>query len=175
MRPSNARRLPRGSAVLAAVAFLALVGNVDGQCSCSGRGTCGPTLKCSCFAGYVGPDCSGRVCPYGRAWSGKGGHVWMECSNAGRCDRTTGQCECLPGFTGDACSAVPCPRMCSRSGTCVSTAVLARTLARQGFHSVTSGAPTLRYDNWDANATHACVCDAGYAGPDCSAGTSALK
>jgi hypothetical protein len=40
-------------------------------------------------------------------------HQEAECSNAGTCDRVTGQCVCIDGFTGSACqrSELPCHAM----------------------------------------------------------------
>lgn len=35
--------------------------------ACSGRGTCGAHDMCTCYNGYMGNDCSERVCPFGLA------------------------------------------------------------------------------------------------------------
>jgi len=48
------------------------------------------------------------------------GHFYMECSNAGLCDRSTGVCECFDGWSGNACSRQACPNDCSGHGTCES-------------------------------------------------------
>merc|ERR1711871_1751785 len=48
------------------------------------------------------------------------GHFYMECSNAGLCDRSTGVCECFDGWTGAACTRQACPNDCSGHGTCQS-------------------------------------------------------
>lgn len=50
----------------------ALVGTaslVEAECpnACSGHGTCGAYDMCSCYSGYMGNDCSERVCPFGLA------------------------------------------------------------------------------------------------------------
>ena len=47
-------------------------------------------------------------CPSGTAWADKAyatdlAHQSTECSNAGYCDRKTGNCVCYPGFSGSAC------------------------------------------------------------------------
>jgi len=47
------------------------------------------------------------------------GHFYMECSNAGACDRTEGSCVCYPGYTGLACSRTTCPADCSGHGSCM--------------------------------------------------------
>lgn len=35
--------------------------------ACSGRGTCGAYDMCTCYSGYMGNDCSERICPFGLA------------------------------------------------------------------------------------------------------------
>ena len=55
-------------------------------------------------------------------------HATAECSNAGICNRNTGQCECFAGFEGDACQRSTLPvwcrvvhdfsRVCWRFATC---------------------------------------------------------
>ena len=47
-------------------------------------------------------------CPFGPAWADKANaidsaHQQTECSNAGSCNRQSGQCQCFKGFTGIAC------------------------------------------------------------------------
>ena len=51
---------------------------------------------------------SSGQCPTGIAWADKAyatdqAHQQIECSNAGTCDRSSGNCICFPGFTGAAC------------------------------------------------------------------------
>ena len=89
------------------VAFL--IRTTIGQCPnlCSGHGDCGVDKRCSCWRAdkvhntfYIGGDCSLRECPKGRAWvdvaSGPDtAHGLVECSNAGTCNRNTGECKCL--------------------------------------------------------------------------------
>lgn len=99
--------------------------------SCSGHGSCGVSNICTCYPQWDGgaADCSSRelsfysfrnitlsydfkissgVCPFGTAWADKAyapdvAHQSAECSNAGICDRSSGNCKCFPGFTGNAC------------------------------------------------------------------------
>jgi len=85
------------------------------------------------------------------------GHDYMECSNKGLCDRTSGTCECFDGYDGVACQRASCPNDCSGHGICQSIS----EIASQNFGNV--------YALWDKDATRGCVCDAGYDGPDCSA------
>lgn len=47
------------------------------------------------------------------------GHFYMECSNAGACDRTEGTCMCYAGYTGLACARTTCPNDCSNHGVCM--------------------------------------------------------
>lgn len=81
------------------------------------------------------------------------GHFYMECANRGVCDRSTGQCECFEGYTGAGCRRSSCPNDCNGHGTC-------QTVAQQKG--------TYEYVLWDKDMSRSCVCDPGYAGPDCS-------
>jgi len=87
------------------------------------------------------------------------GHFYMECSNMGICDRSTGQCQCFEGYSGAGCRRSNCPSDCSGHGVC-------KTVSQQkgGFE----------YDLWDKDMSRSCVCDAGYSGPDCSERKCAL-
>jgi hypothetical protein len=83
-------------------------------------------------------------------------HAYMECSNKGICDRTTGQCECFDGYDGTACQRASCPNDCSGHGTCDTIA----SLAFKDSGNV--------YALWDKDASMGCSCDAGYTNADCS-------
>jgi len=62
------------------------------------------------------------------------GHFYMECSNQGLCDRSTGTCECFDGFSGRGCSRSSCPEDCSGHGVCLTVAELAvRNPAKLSF------------------------------------------
>jgi hypothetical protein len=83
---------------------------------------CPYVFSCTCFKrkdgttdaennvvpAWIGPDCSLRTCPYARAWVdipffNNTAHRNAECSNAGTCDRKSGNCVCYPGYEGRAC------------------------------------------------------------------------
>jgi hypothetical protein len=83
----------------------------------------------------------------------------MECSNKGKCDRTTGECQCYDGYDGVACQRASCPgfpNSCSGHGVCKTIEQLA---------SADNGNV---YKLWDRKTTMGCACDKGYSGPDCS-------
>lgn len=86
-------------------------------------------------------------------------HYYMECSNKGKCDRTTGECQCYDGYDGVACQRASCPgfpNSCSGHGICKTIEQLAET---------DNGNV---YKLWDRATTMGCHCDKGYSGPDCS-------
>jgi len=157
--------------------------------SCSGKGRCGEDDLCTCYPGYTGRDCSGRTCQYGRAWGDAphsrrtGGdaqnsevtgnaHHYAECSNAGECDRKTGECTCNDGFSGDGCRYSTCPNDCSGHGTCEYSSEVTteghffETTARTSTHIRANN--DRQYNLWDNKATRYCKCDPYYYGNDCS-------
>jgi len=83
-------------------------------------------------------------------------HDYMECSNKGDCDRTTGECKCFDGYDGVACQRASCPNSCSGHGVCKNI----RQLAAADNGNI--------YKLWDKQSTMGCECDAGFSGPDCS-------
>jgi len=89
---------------------------------------------CSCWANWQGFDCSERTCAYDIAWATnyrQDAHYYAECSNAGICDRTTGECVCFDGFTGVACKRTVCPNDCSGHGKCRLVAELPEAIQTQ--------------------------------------------
>eukprot|EP01039_Chlorochromonas_danica_P005706 gene5706-6290_t len=152
--------------------------------SCSGHGVCRPTVagSCQCVPGFIGVDCSQRLCPAGRAWvdfpsaNNVAHDDWTECSNMGICDRSTGLCSCYSGFSGAACEMSLCTvgitpdsngtttsryQICSGRGRCLS---LRQASLFQDFHTAFGGE---EYSGWDADKVYGCVCDEGYEGPAC--------
>jgi hypothetical protein len=102
-------------------------------------------------------------------------HEYMECSNKGLCNRDTGECQCLPGYEGSACQRTVCPNKCSGHGICRTIKEIAasglnkRFVEQKNKVNVWEGVTVpFEYKLWDAEKGQACVCDAGYTGPDCS-------
>jgi len=87
-------------------------------------------------------------------------HYYMECSNKGICDRSSGVCSCVPGYEGSSCQRASCPSsadgLCSGHGTCLTIA----EYSAADYDNI--------YKLWDKDSTMACSCDPGYFGPDCS-------
>ena len=157
--------------------------SVYGACPnhCNQNGMCLNGNVCWCDAGYDGgaADCSFRECPIGTAWADKPyaenlAHRPMECSNAGICNRRTGECACMKGYTGAACNRLSCPNNCNNRGRCLT--MLDMTLyegidydssQNKYIGNAGDGLGTI-YTNWDNSSLVMCACDMGYFGPDCS-------
>ncbi len=164
---------------------------------CNGHGVCVESNStCNCYEGwgadneiasYKAPDCSVRTCPSGRAWgalptSTTDAHPLAECSNMGKCDRTTGLCRCKKGFDGIACQRYGCPNDCSGHGRCVSMRELAASSNGYPISRNTKYEMQADGTGWDADMIFGCLCDSGwkvgldsnetqeaeYFGPDCS-------
>jgi hypothetical protein len=102
-------------------------------------------------------------------------HFYAECSNMGKCNRQTGECSCVVGYTGHACQRQVCPNSCSGHGVCKTLAqIAAGALNMRETGAVALGiqysgvTEEFEYRSWDADMSRSCVCDAGYAGNDCS-------
>jgi len=87
-------------------------------------------------------------------------HAYMECSNKGLCDRSSGECVCFDGYEGSACQRTVCPNACSGNGVCRNINDVSQALS--GTNQATD------YLLWDGLKNQACVCDPGYSGVDCS-------
>lgn len=90
---------------------------------------------------------------YGRDYK----HMYAECSNAGICNRNTGDCECFPGYEGSSCQRRSCPKstdgaICSSHGVCV-----------PGYKDKQASK-----NAWELRKFYKCRCDDGYTGYDCS-------
>lgn len=77
------------------------------------------------------------------------GHFYMECSNAGACNRGDGTCVCFPGYTGLACSRTSCPSDCSGHGTCMSV----KELSVASPNKVSQTISTTMGSTWVATST----------------------
>ncbi|KAF1771891.1 EGF-like domain, extracellular [Phytophthora cactorum] len=157
--------------VVALIVLLATPSFVLGACpnKCSGHGKCGLNDVCQCMQNWVGGDCSGRQCPFTRAWHDTAqrdddAHYYAECGNRGTCDRATGECTCDAGFIGSGCRRMQCPNDCSGHGTCE----FIEELAADTFHKRVGGVASRKYTLWDQEKIMGCVCDANYEGHDCS-------
>lgn len=86
-------------------------------------------------------------------------HAYRECSNAGTCNRVTGECECLDGFWGSSCQRMRCPGYpdyeCSGHGQCLTIEKISENDYGNTYHM------------WDKKITHGCLCDYGYYGGMC--------
>lgn len=170
--------------------------------SCSGHGTCNHFDQCDCYDEvgrddpstkhynmYTGADCSQYTCPRGTSWTQRltastNQHlVNIECSDAGLCNRATGECTCFPGYEGSACQRTSCPNDCSGHGTCRSNQDFALDFSEAVTNQQAENAELdssfknvvyykyfkVQYEGaWDAGMQYGCLCDQGFRGPDCS-------
>jgi hypothetical protein len=162
------------------------VSSCPGEVSCSGHGTCRgpPTYTCFCKNGWMGADCSEKVCTNDIAWFDEPigpsvnpeldgmivAHQNRECSSMGFCDRSKGECTCVETFEGASCQKMKCPGMpaCNGHGTCVDMQEMARARTDNGDATdFTYGAIPLYPPTWDSNKIQGCLCDVGYEGYDC--------
>lgn len=179
-----------GAMKLIVVAALFSVTNA-GNCpnECSGRGTCNHWGQCTCYqngdfvhAAWTGADCSEMTCPPGKSFSQSSGfydHVAdVECSDAGLCDRETGECKCFAGYDGSACQRTSCPNSCSGHGQCRSNEDFAldfsEAVSAQQENIVSHNQHYYDFFRaqytgaWDSGKNYGCLCDVGYRGADCS-------
>eukprot|EP00596_Hydrurales_sp_CCMP1899_P010123 CAMPEP_0119034006 /NCGR_PEP_ID=MMETSP1177-20130426/1065_1 /TAXON_ID=2985 /ORGANISM="Ochromonas sp, Strain CCMP1899" /LENGTH=565 /DNA_ID=CAMNT_0006991175 /DNA_START=644 /DNA_END=2344 /DNA_ORIENTATION=- len=152
-----------------------------GLISCSSHGVCAgsPTYACACSAGWVGADCSQRLCPRSQSWFSYPSAIDVahvatpaECGNQGQCDRATGQCLCNIGFYGESCEYLSCggvPQQCNGNGQCLDMTALAPLADINGDNAFyTYGTIPNNPATWDGSKVHGCHCDKGYIGYDCS-------
>lgn len=141
---------------------------------CYGNGRClglAGNWQCECDEGYYG-SCRYRTCPKGPSWFSEpivdniAHDVFVECSNAGRCDRDSGNCQCGDGYEGAACERLTCPLLgagkCSGNGRCVSMRRLA--LSHKNAESlepeeVIYGSKYRDPVTWDADRIFGCMAD----------------
>ncbi len=147
---------------------------------CYGHGTCqgySGNYKCECWDGWYG-NCNMTTCPLGHAWFDEAvndnmAHRPVECSDRGKCVRSTGECECDAGFTGAACERLECPSdellgICSGRGQCLTMDVMARSrrdpYGDPGPVSYSYFSQTNKTANqlWDSHMIQACSCDVNW-------------
>lgn len=202
-------RRSTGTAVLL---FVGVTVSLAGLCPnrCSGHGECltDPMGTCRCHIrrevdvgvnslvpDWMGPDCSQRTCPLGRAWAAppqaNDDHTQrIECSGNGKCNRKTGVCACFERFSGDRCTRDTCPNNCNGHGQCLTIKAMARDYSfwanddlfdrhfsapmyvsgvdEHDEHNSVSYTGARYNDAWDANHQYGCKCDKQYRGGDCS-------
>ncbi|EQC31320.1 hypothetical protein SDRG_10922 [Saprolegnia diclina VS20] len=135
---------------------------------CSGHGTCGPNDICSCQQNWINADCSGRQCPFTRAWQdtalyANDAHYYAECGGRGTCDRSTGICTCDTDFTGSGCRRMRCPGDCNGHGVCL----FMEELAVLSTDPRVGGTAGTTYTMWDREKIQGCQCDPGWEGYSC--------
>ncbi|DBA00181.1 TPA: hypothetical protein N0F65_007806 [Lagenidium giganteum] len=136
---------------------------------CSGHGKCTLNDVCDCMQNWTNGDCSGRVCPFQRAWqdtaiADNDAHYYAECSNRGVCDRDKGICDCDTAFTGSGCRRLVCPDDCSGHGTCN----FIEELAKNDFDKRIGGVAGRKYTLWDQEKIMGCKCDPWFEGHNCA-------
>ena len=123
------------------------------------------TLACNCTHGYEGGACEWLTCSRGKAWfdvaeSPTRAHQLAPCSNAGQCNRKTGQCTCDPLFEGSVCSQMACARndsyVCGDKGVCMTMNKLATYSTTNGEYN--DATYTSSDTTWDSNKMQACYC-----------------
>jgi hypothetical protein len=156
---------------IGAIAMALLVAPALAACpnKCSGHGSCGKNDVCACMQNWTGGDCSGRVCPYTRAWqdtaeADSDAHYYAECGNRGLCDRDKGVCDCDEPFAGSGCRRLGCPSDCSGHGTCE----FIEELAADGYYKRVGGKLGRKYELWDQEKIMGCRCDPGFEGHNCA-------
>ncbi|MBW2701877.1 MAG: hypothetical protein JRF33_13760 [Deltaproteobacteria bacterium] len=149
--------------------------DADGVCSvscalvdCMPHSACednSGTALCVCFVGYAEPDCTS--CSDGYQDHDGDGACWpscvtvnLDCGEHGQCEDDSGEaiCECFPAYTGASC------QLCAmdyqdhdENGECEPDCNLAGLVCAAHSHCE------------DNSGEAQCVCDAGYAEPDCVA------
>ena len=145
------------------------VGQTDGFCidaPCN-HGTCtslATGYSCECEAGYAGATCSD--CAAGYQDNNRNGQCMADCATSGLSCGTNGACtdesgmaicRCNPGYVGEGCTICAGGYQDNNNdGVCSSNCTTS------GLNCGDNGACS------DADGTASCVCDAGYAGADCS-------
>ena len=163
------------------ILILSIIASVNARCdnACSGHGTCNIKSLCECYDNFgMGEnkdhgDCSDRICPYDVSFADKpdksgNHHKYAECSDAGICNRATGECACYSGYEGPACQRISCPNSCSGHGVCVLLEDLTYEIVGSGDYNFQDPKVVGRYDGWDKSKFGACVCDPEYGDIDCS-------
>ena len=165
---------------------------------CNNRGVYdSQNRRCNCIPNWTGKKCDKKECPRGYDWfappheaheAHKGN---VQCSGAGDCDEVTGVCSCKTGYIGSACEIMDCPfgfinsttitetARCGGHGRCMSIFEASMEWngidEKMGWGGLVSDANVFdnvvkqhRYQKWDGNQIHGCVCDPPYTGFNCT-------
>lgn len=136
-------------------------------------------FRCECSEGWIGGDCSERLCPKGLSWfaypsdNNIAHDTYTTCSDMGTCDTSQGVCECHPAFFGQACEYMSCgggvETPCNGHGRCLTMYELAEWAENNGDATeFTYGKDPNNPYTWDGHRVHGCLCDVGWEGYDCS-------
>lgn len=164
---------------------------------CSYHGECNPSSICECYHGYVGNDCSQRMCTYAKAYTDTplgdlnanevfdvDQQVFMHHSNSPVGEMYPPHYGLARTANNESWNEAHFYRECANKGLCDRKS--GQCDCFPGFEGegcqrtscpsdcnghgqcVLTSYDTALYDAWDFDVTQGCLCDPGYTGADCS-------